>query len=171
MIIKPVSNPKLNQIFKLFLEQSNSTLGLNHRLLHMIFFLSSLFHCSHRRRLSCCVMPADLFSARFLKGRLEPTILYKGPTESGVGGRGGGGVGVGLAVRPTSQPGGTKGCNRRTTSHSGHTLIQCSAVQWTRGGRGTLGVCITGSWSLYSGRDGNAESVKLHESRVEGGRG
>lgn len=31
-------------------------------------------------------------------------------------------------------------------------------------------VCITGSKSLYRGRDGNAESVKLHESLGEGGR-
>lgn len=45
-----------------------------------------------------------------------------------------------------------------------------SAVQWTRGGRGTVRVCITGSYSLSRGRDGNAESVKLHESLGEGKR-
>ncbi len=129
---------------------------------------SRFFHSTHHRRLSCSVMPADLFSANFLKGTLEPTILYMGQRETGSWGK----LGRGLQLSGHHSCG-TKGSNRYSASNSGHTLpsIQCSTVQWTRGGRETVRVCITGSYSLYRGRDGNAESVKLHESLGEGGRG
>lgn len=63
----------------------------------------------------------------------------------------------------------TIGNDQCNASQSGHTLpvMQRSAVYK----RGTVGVCKTGSYNIHRGRDGNAESVKLHESPGEGGRG
>lgn len=80
----------------------------------------------------CCVMPADLFLASFfffLKGRLEPTILYTGQRETGNTGK----AGEGLFSSSNLTDAVTTGSDRHTPSHSGHTLsyhtVWYSAVQ------------------------------------------
>lgn len=83
----------------------------------------------------CCVMPADLFLASFfLKGTLEPTILYTGQRETGNTGK----AGEGLFSSSNLTDAVTTGSDRHTPSHSGHTLsyhtVWYSAVQWTGGG-------------------------------------
>ena len=68
------------------------------------------FTVPHHKRLSCCVMPADLFLANFFFERQTGTYHpIHGAERNGEPGRGFTAVG-------------TKGSNRCTASHSGHTL-------------------------------------------------
>lgn len=128
--------------------------------------MSRSFHHTHYRCLSCCVMPADSFAANFLKGRLEPTILYMG--HRGPGSWEGTGV-------YSNREGGDR--NQWTPLHHNQDP-PCLRLQGRADGstmdkrrwRETW-VCIAGIQSWGRGRNGNAESVKLHESPGEGGNG
>lgn len=123
--------------------------------------ISCSFHHAHYRCLSCCVMPADSFAANFLKGRLEPTILYMGHRGPELGG------GVVFTVTGMATNGlhhnQDPPCLRLQGRAAGSTVDK---RRWRE-----TWVCIAGIQSWGRGRNGNAESVKPHESPGEGGNG
>lgn len=95
------------------------------------FQRSCFFYCTHHRRLSLlCHASRFIFSQFFffLKGRLEPTILYTGQRETGNTGK----AGEGLFSSSNLTDAVTTGSDRHTPSHSGHTpfpTTQCGTVQ------------------------------------------